>query len=36
MYYPLQVSSPESKINFQQKLTWTGLTLLIFLVMSQL
>ena len=31
-----EVSSPESKINFQQKLTWTGLTLLIFLVMSQL
>ncbi|KIW04711.1 protein transporter SEC61 subunit alpha [Verruconis gallopava] len=31
-----EIQSPETKVPFQQKLTWTGLTLLIFLVMSQL
>ncbi|KAF2666307.1 Sec61 alpha subunit [Microthyrium microscopicum] len=31
-----EVASPETKTPFQQKLTWTGLTLLIFLVMSQM
>jgi protein transport protein SEC61 subunit alpha len=31
-----EVAAPESKVQFQQKLMWTGLTLLIFLVMSQM
>ncbi|KAL8963154.1 MAG: hypothetical protein Q9193_000540 [Seirophora villosa] len=31
-----EVASPETKIPFNQKLMWTGLTLLIFLVMSQM
>ncbi|KPI37749.1 Protein transport protein SEC61 subunit alpha [Cyphellophora attinorum] len=31
-----EVAAPESKINFNQKLMWTGCTLLIFLVMSQM
>jgi len=31
-----EISSPETKVPFQQKLTWTGITLLIFLVMSQM
>lgn len=31
-----EVSSPETKVPFQQKLMWTGVTLLIFLVMSQM
>ncbi|CAF9904806.1 translocon subunit [Imshaugia aleurites] len=31
-----EVAAPETKIPFNQKLMWTGLTLLIFLVMSQM
>jgi protein transport protein SEC61 subunit alpha len=31
-----EVAAPEAKVQFQQKLMWTGLTLLIFLVMSQM
>ncbi len=31
-----EVQQPETKIPFNQKLMWTGLTLLIFLVMSQM
>ncbi|KAL8671308.1 MAG: hypothetical protein Q9168_004192 [Polycauliona sp. 1 TL-2023] len=31
-----EVASPETKVPFNQKLMWTGLTLLIFLVMSQM
>ncbi|PSS02498.1 protein transport protein SEC61 subunit alpha [Coniella lustricola] len=31
-----EIQQPEAKIPYQQKLMWTGLTLLIFLVMSQM
>ncbi|KAL1991702.1 hypothetical protein VTN49DRAFT_5010 [Thermomyces lanuginosus] len=31
-----EVAAPETKVPFNQKLMWTGLTLLIFLVMSQM
>ncbi|KAF2434720.1 Sec61 alpha subunit [Tothia fuscella] len=31
-----EIASPETKVPFSQKLTWTGITLLIFLVMSQM
>lgn len=31
-----EVSLPETKTPFQQKLMWTGVTLLIFLVMSHM
>lgn len=31
-----EVAAPETKIVFNQKLMWTALTLLIFLVMSQM
>ncbi|KAK7996006.1 hypothetical protein PG991_015473 [Apiospora marii] len=33
---PAEVQQPETKVPFNQKLMWTGLTLLIFLVMSQM
>lgn len=31
-----EISVPETKTPFQQRLIWTGVTLLIFLVMSQM
>ncbi|KAK6506828.1 translocon subunit [Arthrobotrys musiformis] len=31
-----EVAAPERKVKFEQRLMWTGLTLLIFLVMSQM
>ncbi|KAI5848162.1 SecY subunit domain-containing protein [Tricharina praecox] len=34
-YLP-EVAAPERKVPFQQRMMWTGLTLLIFLVMSQM
>lgn len=34
--YVPEVIAPERKVNFQQKIMWTGVTLLIFLVMSEI
>ncbi|KAG9544417.1 hypothetical protein KCU79_g17015, partial [Aureobasidium melanogenum] len=31
-----EIAVPETKTPFQQRLIWTGVTLLIFLVMSQM